>query len=71
MIMIEVQDIFAEFRKKYCDEHNLPFQLTHISQNAKLFSNSFWLRFLNGIIVTLINIIPFEQKLKATQTIAQ
>ena len=33
MIMIEVQDIFAEFGQKYCDEHNLPFQLRKAVMN--------------------------------------
>ena len=31
--MIEVQDIFAEFGHKYCDEHNLPFQLRKAMMN--------------------------------------
>ena len=33
MIMIEVQDIFAELGYKYCDEHNLPFQLRKAMMN--------------------------------------
>ena len=31
--MIEVQDIFAELGYKYCDEHNLPFQLRKAMMN--------------------------------------
>ncbi len=31
--MIEVQDIFSEFRTKYCDDHNLPFQLRKTMRN--------------------------------------
>ena len=33
MIMIEVQDIFAALGYKYCDEHNIPFQLRKTMMN--------------------------------------